>query len=388
MSADSVRGTWPGDFWRGRKVLVTGHTGFKGPWLCESLLRGGAEVMGYSLPAPTNPSLFHLLSLADRVSHQEGDVRDLDSLRNCIASFRPEIVFHLAAQSLVLESYRDPVGTLSTNVMGTVNLLEAVRFSSDVQACVVVTSDKCYETDGSGHAHREDDPMGGVDAYSASKGCAEIVTAAYCRSLLHDHQARVASARAGNVIGGGDWSADRLVPDIVRALTTNSSLVLRRPEAVRPWQHVLEPIGGYLTLAERLVKDASVQGGWNFGPVPEEVWPVRHVVAEFAEVWGDDSAQHVRYVQSDLPETGYLALDSRKARDELSWCPRWGVREAISLTVRWYHALYRAGESATALVDLDLDAYAAQGTSATSGEDAEGRASQKRRLDTPSGQGI
>jgi len=221
--------------------------------------------MGYALPPPSDPSLFLLLGLTDHLEQREADVRDLEELRRCVETFRPEVVFHLAAQSLVLESYRDPVATLATNVMGTVNVLEAVRSSPEVLACVVVTSDKCYETDGSGRPHREGDPMGGIDPYSASKGCAEIVTAAYTRSLLKDHQCRVVSVRAGNVIGGGDWSTDRLVPDIVRSVTTGSEIVLRRPDAVRPWQHVLEPIAGYLTLAEQLTSNPALEGGWNFG---------------------------------------------------------------------------------------------------------------------------
>lgn len=358
MSDESID-PWPGPFWRSRRVLVTGHTGFKGPWLCQALLRAGANVMGYSLLAPTEPSLFHLLHLAEHVDSRDADVRDLDELRRCVALFKPEIVVHLAAQSLVLESYRDPVGTLATNVMGTVNMLEAVRSSADVRACVVVTSDKCYEADESGRAHRETDPMGGIDPYSASKGCAEIVSASYRRALLEGHQARVVSVRAGNVIGGGDWSPDRLVPDVVRALTTGSELVLRRPDAIRPWQHVLEPVSGYLMLAEQVVADDAFEGGWNFGPAPEEAWPVRRVVSEFAAVWGEEAAENVRIVPSNFPETDTLALNSEKARSELGWRPRWGVREAISRTVRWYDGFYRSSEGASNLVDSDLNAYAA-----------------------------
>ena len=386
MSADAVPS--PDGFWRSRRVLVTGHTGFKGPWLCQALVRRGAEVMGYSLPAPTDPSLFQLLDLADHVGQRGGDVRNLDELRRCVESFRPEIVFHLAAQSLVLESYRDPVGTFSTNVMGTVNLLETVRLSTDVLACIVVTSDKCYETDESGRPHREDDPMGGLDAYSASKGCAELVTAAYRRSLLQGHQARVVSVRAGNVIGGGDWSVDRIVPDIVRALTTGSELVLRQPDAVRPWQHVLEPLGGYIALAERIVGDGSLEGGWNFGPEPEDAWPVRRVVAEFAEIWGDEAAGDVRIVPSGFPETGYLTVDSSKARTKLGWRPRWGVREAIARTVQWYHSFYRGGESATALVDADLDAYGVTHLSGAKGAEQRSQPLREAPVDSRPGRGM
>lgn len=368
-------------FWSSRRVLVTGHTGFKGPWLCQALLRKGAEVMGYALPAPTEPSLFHLLDLSDRMRHNEADVCDANELQRCILSFKPEIVFHLAAQSVVLESYRNPVDTFSTNVMGTVNLLEAVRQSDDVLACVVVTSDKCYETDESGRPHREDDSMGGSDVYSASKGCAELVTAAYRRSLFQRHQARIASVRAGNVIGGGDWTADQLVPDIVRALTTGSALVLRRPDAVRPWQHVLEPVAAYMTLAERIVEDGSLEGGWNFGPEPGDVWPVQRVVSEFVAVWGD-TAEAITIAPSEFPETGHLALDSSKARVELGWSPRWGVREAIERTVRWYHSFYREGAGALALVDADLDAYGAPNLALRTGGDPSTRHSLGEAVDT------
>ena len=359
MTEEPEREAWPGRFWRSRRVLVTGHTGFKGPWLCRALLSAGAEVRGYSLPAPTSPSLFELLRLDRDLEHRHGDVRDVDGLRRAVAEFRPEIVFHMAAQSLVLESYRDPIATFETNTMGTVNMLEAVRSRPEVLACIVVTSDKCYEPHGPGRAHTESDPMGGVDPYSASKGCAELVTAAYRRALFRDGSTRVVSARAGNVIGGGDWSADRLIPDIVRALTTDSTLLLRHPDAVRPWQHVLEPISGYLALAERVVEDTSLEGGWNFGPLSERAWPVSEIVTEFTAAWGGYGAEKITIVPSELPETAHLALDSAKAREQLDWSPRWDVGDAIGRTVQWYRGLYRDGADAVALVDADLDAYAA-----------------------------
>jgi CDP-glucose 4,6-dehydratase len=361
MTDAQQRDAWPGSFWRSRRVLVTGHTGFKGPWLCRALLRAGAQVMGYSLPPPTTPSLFELLGLEQEIDHRHGDVRDVAGLQHAVESFGPEIVVHMAAQSLVLESYRDPVATFSTNTMGTVNVLEAVRSRPEVRACVVVTSDKCYEADPSGRAHTESDPMGGVDPYSASKGCAELVTAAYRRALFRDGSTRIVSARAGNVIGGGDWSADRLIPDIVRALTTNSTLVLRHPDAVRPWQHVLEPISGYLDLVERVVDDPLHEGGWNFGPRSERAWPVSEIVSEFNAAWGGQGGESITTVRSEYPETAHLALDSTKARERLGWSPRWDVGVAIERTVQWYRALYREGAEAVALVDADIDAYASAG---------------------------
>ena len=358
IGADTIRS----GFWRGKRVLITGHTGFKGGWLCHLLLRLGAQVAGYSLPAPTDPSLFVLTSLEERVDHHHGDVCDLAGLTRCLRTAKPDIVFHMAAQSLVLESYRDPAGTFATNVMGTVNLLEAVRSASSVEACVVVTSDKCYENDESGRAHREDDPLGGIDPYSASKSCAELVTAAFRRSLFQDHAVRVASVRAGNVVGGGDWSDDRLIPDIVRALTKRATLELRRPDAVRPWQHVLEPLGGYLMLAERLCEDDVFEGAWNFGPAPGEIWSVRDVVSTFVDVWGEASATGISIVPLPYAESGFLGLDSSKARAELGWTPRWGVREAISRTVAWYGSFYRDGAEADVLIDADLEAYATANT--------------------------
>jgi CDP-glucose 4,6-dehydratase len=316
--------------------------------------------MGYSLPAPTTPSLFELLGLEREIDHRNGDVRDVEGVRSAVDAFAPEIVFHMAAQSLVLESYRDPIGTFATNTMGTANVLEVVRSRPEVRACIVVTSDKCYEADLAGRAHTESDPMGGVDPYSASKGCAEIVTAAYRRALFRDGSTRIASARAGNVIGGGDWSADRLIPDIVRALTTNSTLLLRHPDAVRPWQHVLEPISGYMRLAERVVDDGSLEGGWNFGPRSERAWPVSEIVSEFTAAWGG-GGDNITTIPSDFPETAHLALDSTKARQQLDWSPRWDVGVAIDRTVQWYRALYRDRADAVRLVDSDLDAYASGG---------------------------
>jgi CDP-glucose 4,6-dehydratase len=349
------------EFWQGKRVLVTGHTGFKGAWLCHWLLRMGSEVMGYALAPPTTPSLFDVAGLDRQLRHHEGDVRDLDSLRASVESFRPEIAFHLAAQSLVLESYRAPVGTFATNVMGTANVLEALRSATDLRGCVVVTSDKCYADEGTTRAHQEEDTLGGRDPYSASKACAELVVTA-CRASFFGGDARIVSARAGNVVGGGDWSDDRLVPDIVRALTGATPLELRRPDAVRPWQHVLEPLGGYLHLAERVVGGPAFEGAWNFGPDDEEPWPVRDVVDAFVRAWNPGSETSIRLSPSTWRETAHLALDSSKARELLGWVPRWSVRQAIDRTVSWYRAFYEEGIGARELVEADLDAYeAAQG---------------------------
>jgi CDP-glucose 4,6-dehydratase len=344
-------------FWAGKRVLVTGHTGFKGAWLCHWLLRRGASVTGYSLAPPSEPSLFDTTNLVDAVAHEEGDVRDLDALRRCVRAADPEIVFHMAAQSLVLDSYLDPVGTFATNVMGTVNLLGALRSAPSLRACVIVTSDKCYENTGGRHAYREDDPLGGTDPYSASKGAAEIVTASLRRSFFTGGSARVVSVRAGNVVGGGDWARDRLVPDVVRAVTTATALELRHPEAVRPWQHVLEPLSGYTTLAERVVAEPHLEGAWNFGPIEETDWTVRDVAAAFVEAWGSSALEAIQVVPATLHEAAYLGLDSSKAQALLGWQPRWTIAETVERTVAWYRTFHDGGASATALVESDLDAY-------------------------------
>lgn len=346
-------------FWCSRRVLVTGHTGFKGAWLCHWLLRQGAVVSGFALGSPSQPNLFELTTLADRISHREGDVRDLRGLRRYIDEVDPQIVFHMAARSLVLDGYRDPVATFATNVMGTVNLLEVLRSAPSLQACIVVTSDKCYENAEARLPFREDDPMGGADPYSASKGSTELVTAAFQHSFYAEGGGVVASVRAGNVIGGGDWASDRLVPDIVRALTTGSVLELRHPDAIRPWQHVLDPLRGYTLLAEHLARDASLAGGWNFGPEPADDLTVRAFAAEFGVSWGAELEHDVQITPASFHEEAYIGLDSSKARFELGWQPRWDVRETLVRTIVWYRGFYLDGTTATALVDADLDAHSA-----------------------------
>ena len=309
-------------FWRGTKVLVTGHTGFKGAWLSAWLAGMGASVTGVALPPETSPNLFDLLGLARDVDSLLRDVRDLEAMQGVFRSAQPEVVFHLAAQALVRRSYADPVQTYATNLMGTVHVLEAARATPSVRAVVNVTSDKCYENRETQHAYRETDAMGGHDPYSSSKGAAELITSAYRRSFFATDGKLLASARAGNVIGGGDWSEDRLIPDCVRAFSAGRDLVLRDPLAVRPWQHVLEPLAGYLLLAERLAAgEAAAADAWNFGPDDADSASVGRVVNEIVRLWGGSA----RWRQDDIAqphEAHLLRLDVSKARQQLGWRPR------------------------------------------------------------------
>jgi CDP-glucose 4,6-dehydratase len=333
-------------FWRGKRVLVTGHTGFKGAWLSLWLAELGAEVTGFALPPPTDPSLFELAGVARRVRHRLGDVRDLAALEAIVAEARPEVAFHMAAQSLVRTSYEAPAPTFDTNVMGTVNLLEAVRRAGDVRAVVCVTSDKCYENPETGRAMTEDDPMGGHDPYSASKGCAELVVAAYRRSFFDPcrqggTEVGLASARAGNVIGGGDWAKDRLVPDLMRDFAAGRRTLIRFPAAVRPWQHVLEPLSGYMLLAERLwAREAGAAEGWNFGPAASDVRPVRWIADRLAELWGEGAGWDATG-EPQPHEAGYLSLDCTKATQRLGWSPAWDLDQGLAETIAWYSAFAR-----------------------------------------------
>jgi len=328
-------------FWKSRKVFLTGHTGFKGSWLALWLLSMGADLCGYALDPPTDPSLYRLLDLEGRLKSVRGDIRDLLVLESTLRDFEPEVVIHMAAQPLVRLSYESPVETYAVNVLGTVHLLDAVRRTPSVRAVVVVTSDKCYENQEWQSAYREYEPMGGHDPYSSSKGCAELVTAAYRRSFFQDGSSVcVASARAGNVIGGGDWAVDRLVPDIVRAFSAGEPVIIRNPEAVRPWQHVLEPLAGYLTLAERLVVDGpKFAEAWNFGPADSDARPVSYLVSELARLWGGTASWH-SISQEKLYEAHLLRLDSAKAHGELGWSPRWSLDEALVRTIEWYKIFY------------------------------------------------
>jgi CDP-glucose 4,6-dehydratase len=335
-------------FWKSRKVFLTGHTGFKGSWLALWLLSMGADVCGYALEPPTEPSLYRALGLDAQLRSVRGDIRDLPALESALREFHPEVVIHMAAQPLVRLSYQNPVETYAVNVLGTVHLLDAVRRTPSVRAVVVVTSDKCYENQEWHWPYREHEPMGGHDPYSSSKGCAELVTAAYRRSFFDPgqlpHPVSVASARAGNVIGGGDWALDRLVPDIMRAWANGEPVVIRNPEAVRPWQHVLEPLAGYLALAQRLVIDgAPFAEGWNFGPADSDARPVRYLVSELARLWGDGAIWH-SVEPENVHEAHLLRLDSSKARAQLGWSSCWSLDETLANTIEWYKTFYRGGD--------------------------------------------
>jgi CDP-glucose 4,6-dehydratase len=342
-------------FWSGKRVFVTGHTGFKGGWLCAWLLGAGADVAGYALDPPTTPSLFEAARLGEAMKSTIADVRDVDALAKSLRAQKPEVVFHLAAQALVRASYALPVETFAVNAIGTAHVLEAIRRASSVRAAIIVTSDKCYDLSDAAARHVESDRLGGRDPYSASKACAELVTAAY-RDAFLSQEIGVATARAGNVIGGGDFAPDRLVPDLIRAFSAGSRAKIRRPGAVRPWQHVLDPLAGYLALAEALCADGATHAGaWNFGPPPDHELPVAWVADECARVWGgraawvEDGGEHPH-------ESADLRLDSAKALAGLGWRARIPLTDAISWTVRWHRALGE-GAGARDLVLGDVERF-------------------------------
>jgi CDP-glucose 4,6-dehydratase len=331
-------------FWNGKSVLLTGHTGFKGSWLSLWLQAMGAKVIGFALAPPTQPSLYEIAKVDKGISSITGDVRNLSALRAACAKNKPEIVIHMAAQALVRLSYSDPVETYSTNVMGSVNLLEAARQARSVKAVINVTSDKCYENREWVWGYRENEPMGGYDPYSNSKGCAELVTAAYRNSFFPteryaEHGVLVASARAGNVIGGGDWAADRLIPDIMRAISKGEPVRIRNPHAIRPWQHALEPLSGYLALAQSLYEGNTDHAeGWNFGPAHEDARSVGWIADKITSSWGE-GASWVRESGNHPHEAQYLKLDCSKAQARLGWRPRWGLEKALEAIVEWHRAL-------------------------------------------------
>ena len=327
-------------FWRGRRVLVTGHTGFKGSWLALQLAELGAEVVGYANGVPTEPSLYELAEVEQGLVSVLGDVRDAELLCSTVADHRPEVVFHLAAQALVRASYDDPAGTFETNVLGTVNVHEAVRAADCAGVVVNVTTDKVYAPHAGGAAYTETEPLGGHDPYSTSKAASELVTASY-RASFPDGAA-LATARAGNVIGGGDWAADRLIPDLMRGAVDAEPVVVRNPGAVRPWQHVLNANGGYLLLAEQMWDDPALAGAWNFGPDTEDAVPVSAVVARLSELWG--SAIELRSPEGEQPhEAETLRLDSSRARNALGWRPAWDLDRALTSIVDWYRTLVSGG---------------------------------------------
>jgi CDP-glucose 4,6-dehydratase len=344
-------------FWRGKRVLLTGHTGFKGGWLAFWLTRMGAQVTGIALPPNGSPNLFYALRLDYLVEQNLFiDIRDSAALSDAVSTARPEVVFHLAAQSLVRQSYQNPVETFSTNLMGTAHLLDALRHARYVRSVVMVTTDKVYANNEWVWAYREDDRLGGHDPYSASKAASEIVIDSYRRSFLKDRAINVASARAGNVIGGGDWSADRLIPDAVRAWEKNQLLSIRRPHAVRPWQHVLEPLAGYLVLAQHLWFRSDLPSSYNFGPLSHEAATVRAVIGMAGEAWGDSARVEFCAEEAGPHEAGLLCLDTARSRKELGITTRWSLEEAISRSIGWYRQFY-AGASASKLCDADLDAF-------------------------------
>lgn len=353
-------------FWTGKRVFLTGHTGFKGSWLCLWLQRLGAEVIGYSLAPGTEPSLFDLAHVSDGIRHVLGDVRDAAALLKAMQDASPDIVIHMAAQSLVHEGYKSPVATYATNVMGTVHLLEASRHVSAVRAVIVVTSDKCYDNREWVWGYRENEPMGGRDPYSNSKGCAELVTHAFRQSYFLNDTRRaqgavvgVATARAGNVIGGGDWAANRLVPDIFRSLFAGETVAIRQPNAIRPWQHVLEPLSGYLALAEKLYTGPQTFAeAWNFGPDAADARPVQWIVEQLTRDWSTDAEWRVDG-DTHPHEAHYLKLDSSKAHALLSWSPTWNLAETLHRVTEWYRA-FHDGENVRDLTLQQIDEFSAR----------------------------
>lgn len=328
-------------FWKNKRVFLTGHTGFKGSWLSIWLKMMGANICGYSLKPPTKTNLFEIANVKQGIISIEGDIRHAQTLQSAIADFQPEIIFHLAAQAIVRESYSDPLTTYETNVMGTVNLLEAVRNVDSVRTVIIVTSDKCYENREWMWGYRENEAMGGYDPYSSSKGCAELVTSAYQRSYFdQNNRVTLSSVRAGNVMGGGDWAVERLIPDLCRAFSNKEAAEIRSPNAIRPWQHVLEPLSGYLLLAEKSTQQPKqFAGGWNFGSDYEDAKPVAWIADKLASIWGED-VDWFSDIKSEQPhEANILRLDCSKARSLLNWLPRLNLSQSLELTANWYKAL-------------------------------------------------
>ncbi len=335
------------NFWKNKKVLITGHTGFKGSWLCLILHEFGANICGYALDPPTNPSLFVEANVENLITSCIGDIRDYKNVFDVINKFEPEIVIHMAAQPLVRESYIDPLTTYETNVMGTVHLLEACRNVKSVRAIINVTTDKCYENKEWEWGYRENEPMGGYDPYSNSKGCSELITSSYRDSFFNikdykSHGVALASARAGNVIGGGDWANDRLIPDFIKSIADNKKVKIRSPYAIRPWQHVLEPLSGYILLAEKLYKEGNKYAeGWNFGPEDSDVKNVKWIIDKICAVWGEKTSYEIEKTDK-FHEANYLKLDCSKAKTKLDWYPRWNLEKTIFNIVDWNRAYLRS----------------------------------------------
>ena len=344
------------EFWRDRRVFVTGHTGFKGSWLTRWLQRLGAQVTGYALAPPTTPSLFDDAKIGEGIVSIANDVRDLGALRAAIADAKPEVVIHMAAQSLVRASYEAPVETYEVNVIGTVNVLEAVRGTDSVRSVVVVTSDKCYDNREWSWPYRESEPLGGRDPYSSSKACAELVAAAYRASFFPN----IATVRAGNVIGGGDWAKDRLVPDLMRAFSAGEPALIRNPGATRPWQFVLDPMAGYLSIAEALYDGTGLAEAWNFGPSDADVHPVHWIADRAAEMWGDGAAWKTDE-RSSPSEAFTLKLDSSRARQIVGWSPRIDLETALAWTVEWHREWLADPDNAGRMLDEQIDRFEALG---------------------------
>jgi len=341
------------EFWQGKRVFLTGHTGFKGSWLSLWLSSLGAEVKGYALSPPTTPSLFNEAKISSIIDSQIGDIRDQRTLHESMVEFDPDILIHMAAQPLVRYSYDEPIETYEVNVIGTAKVLEVARSCSNLKAIVNITTDKCYENDERTEGYKESDPMGGYDPYSSSKGCAELVSAAYKRSFLKDKGINIASARAGNVIGGGDWADDRLIPDILRSFEKNECVVIRNPKATRPWQHVLEPLSGYLILAQRLYNGhTNYAEGWNFGPNKKDVRQVCWILDKMISKWPGSSWELDQH--SNPYEAGFLQLDISKAKSKLGWSPVWELSDTLERIIVWHQTWLNGGNmQAACLVEIE-----------------------------------
>ena len=348
-------------FWRNKKVLITGHTGFKGSWLCLLLNKFGAEVYGYSLDAPTQPNLYGKAFIENDIKSTKGDIRDLEKLKDFFYKANPDIVIHLAAQPIVRESYKDPINTYLTNVIGTANVFEAVRQCRSVRVCLNVTTDKVYENKEWHWGYRENDRLGGYDPYSSSKACSEIVTDSYRSAFFNpldyfNHRVAIATARAGNVIGGGDWANDRIIPDCIRAIKKRNAIIIRNPSSTRPWQHVLEPLGGYLHLCKHLFTDgASYSEAWNFGPDEDDIKSVRYVVEKVCKLWGEGAA-FIEKNEKGPHESSFLKLDCSKAKSRLMWSPVWNLNKALEKTIEWYKC-YSANDNVKNMCLKQIDEW-------------------------------
>lgn len=343
-------------FYKGKTVLVTGHTGFKGAWMCKVLVMNGANVIGYSLNPPTTPSLFKITNIEEHITSVIGDIRDLESIKTCMNKYNPDIVIHMAAQPIVRESYTNPVYTYETNVMGTVNILEAVRLNSSVKSFVNITTDKVYKNYEWEWGYRECDVLDGYDPYSNSKSCSELVTSAYIKSFFSNRDIVISTCRAGNVIGGGDFAKDRIIPDCIRAMENNEEIIVRNPYSTRPYQHVLEPVCTYLFLAQAQYFNNNLQGNYNVGPDDKDCVTTGNLVDLFCKVWGEE-ASWKDISEADAPhEANFLKLDCSKIKSLLSWKPRWGIKDAIEKTIEW-SKVYYSGKDVNTVMEDQINEY-------------------------------